>query len=247
MCRMALLRGKKDFFLDVYRAVAEAARFDEFALPRGFNAHPDGWGLVATDGDELVYLRSLRPIWDENESTINDIISVFRDYVYVIFHVRRASLGMTGRIDFQHPLRIIKEDGEIYMAHNGFFRKDALKEAFPQIKGIDDSNLTDTQLFAEVIRSMRGSSQDSIAKAVSALNPSMYSGLANMLFMVISGNRITGLYFSDYGEDLEYNRLYLLKNDDLSLVASSTVLLKLYGSNYAEAASVVEKGRLSLI
>ncbi|MGC9208558.1 MAG: class II glutamine amidotransferase [Nitrososphaeria archaeon] len=244
---MALLRGKKDFFLDVYRAVAEAARFDDFAVSRGFNSHPDGWGLVATDGRWLVYIRSLRPVWVENYDTINDTISVLRDDVYAIFHARRASLGMTGRIDFQHPMRIIKEDGEIYMAHNGFFRKDALKKAFPQIKGIDDSSLTDTQLFAKIIGSIKGSSEDAIEAAVRALKPNMYSGLANMLFMVIYGRRITGLYFSDYSEDLEYNRLYLLKKEDLTLVASSTVLLKMYGSNYTEAASVVRKGMLFAI
>jgi predicted glutamine amidotransferase len=78
--------------------------------------HPNGWGAVWRDGDELAIHREVEPIEQSAaRSPIGELSTRF-----LAIHVRHATLARNHGMQYTHPLRHAAPTRTWYLLHNGF-------------------------------------------------------------------------------------------------------------------------------
>lgn len=96
--------------------------------------HSDGWGMVSlvingSSPQSLIIHKSLRPIYSDPLFPIISLggLSNVNGLLIEMIHARAASEGTPRNITSTHPVHSnVANGGELYMIHNGSFRRDEL-------------------------------------------------------------------------------------------------------------------------
>jgi len=139
MCRLLVVLGDsgrvKSLIDGAMEGLVRAASNDPIGNELyGEAKHRDGWGyLVVTSGGSgllrVHHYRSLKPIFEEDavemvSRVVGEVAS--GEAVGVFVHARAASTGTPVNILSTHPVRYPTPLGELYMIHNGSFRRSDL-------------------------------------------------------------------------------------------------------------------------
>ncbi|MFP3238838.1 MAG: hypothetical protein RXQ00_06480 [Caldivirga sp.] len=136
MCRMAIILGGMPSVLNVREGVVngliKAASNDPYGERLyGESSHSDGWGfvsLVTGNPTSPSMFKSLKPIYLDPLSP-KILLSVHEGHGTLIemIHARAASTGTPKNMTSTHPVHSITNTGhEVFMIHNGSFRRDDL-------------------------------------------------------------------------------------------------------------------------
>ncbi|MBB5253766.1 class II glutamine amidotransferase [Sulfurisphaera ohwakuensis] len=204
MCRMLAYIGGKEKLKKLAECLITSAKDD----PITHDVHSDGWGIVAFQEDEIIYYRSVNPIFKEREKLINIIDSLKN--AKVIIHARLATDKSLIASYLSHPYIESNEKGIFFIAHNGSVDKQSLGEAL----GINPKLMVDSELIGKYIqkKGIEGV-KDLIKYTKSALN-------LLILYLDRESRKSHLYYFNYYNKDYirskripeEYYKMYIGEN-----------------------------------
>ena len=186
MCRMIAFSseneiGVKPFF----------ERLKEMAKEGKKSPHLDGWGIFCVSGNQVVYLRSEKPIF---ESEIPDLKAKL-----CILHARKASPGTRKSVISTHPFLFLR-NGKIHaFAHNGSLEV-SKEELERTVTGVD------TELMMEFLSS--GDMKDLMRK---------FSG-PSLTFLMSDGKSLWTFRYCR--RECDYYTLFLEEKEGLIVVSS---------------------------
>jgi len=253
MCRLLGITYVKEPALSLFTAFIRASQHDFIAEEcYGFRSHNHGWGLAAsTDEGRTLFYKFVIPCWDDEmvKTLLNP--RVLGGCGILLLHSRRASAGTPIDSFSAHPFSTMLVDGSnIYVVQNGGLDKEKtysmLKEKFGlKLEAVSDTLLF-TRLLAETYRDM-GIEEPSerLLRALKTLYRKLVErgaagGLANTFILhSLPGDRsyMVAVRFiaNETEKALKYGELFTSKNDDLFVIASSTVARLLEEQGYRMA------------
>ncbi len=211
MCRMFAYVGSSHAELNgLYIALKKAAMHDRTLTWIDDKQHRDGWGCVILNGSNLIYHRSMNPIF-------NDAFSIPRisGKTYAIFHARKARKGTKkiGLPVFSHPFMAETDSSTIFLAHNG-----SLTDPIPDTK-------VDSEIALKMI-----TERGSLKRALGTLKKRDERGLNLLVLTIHRTTREAKLEYLNYWnkktvkmEKYQYYRLYKKRLKAGSAVFSSTL------------------------
>ncbi|MEL9999102.1 MAG: hypothetical protein QXG55_00280 [Thermoplasmata archaeon] len=219
-CRMFVSVGTKEFSSWIYNALLLASKDDIFLKEFSKNtSHNNGWGMVIFSNEKEIYLRSSRPIYNDNI----DLNFFNSSKIYSLFHARLASTNEPKNgPDDSHPYRI---DGEetIYLAHNGHVKKEIIGKKY----GINVNNKTDTEVMAFMLSKFDGKAEERIKNMINDLHKLDAVETLNLLFLVNERVNKKIYYYSEFTSREKYLTLFKYKENDNVAIMSSTIAYKL--------------------
>ena len=162
--------------------------------PITHESHKDGWGIVAYDGEKMIYYRSVNPIFNESEVLFN-LINLLNSESKVIIHARLASDKKLVSSYLSHPYMESNENFIIYVAHNGVVDKEELGK----VLNIDSRLMVDSELIGKYV-SIHG------IEKVKDLQTYTKSALNLFILKIDRESKEAHLYYYNY-----YNVNYLRK------------------------------------
>ncbi len=186
MCRMIAFSSEdeidvKPFFERLKKMAREGKR----------SPHPDGWGIFCVSGNQVVYLRNEKPIF---ESEIPGLKAKL-----CILHARKASPGTRKSVISTHPFLFLR-NGKIHaFAHNGSLEV-SKEELERTVTGVD------TELMMEFLSS--GDIEDLIEK---------FSG-PSLTFLMSDGESLWAFRYCR--KECDYYTLFLEEKEGLIVVSS---------------------------
>lgn len=223
MCRMFCLTGDySDDFDAIRRSFLEVTKKDPIITSKegNFTSHDHGWGYVHQSGKSLDYYRSSNPVF---ESALPDFSSG-----NLIVHARKAATGEPMGTMASHPHFESDDRYEVFLAHNGWFNKQAIAREM----GIEKfSMFVDSQMFLKYIMSYNGEFEDRLNSALSdAKKKGLINSTANLMILAVdrdtSESRI--YYHTDVAEGHDYTnyvKLYHVRGKRWQGVFSSSIIV----------------------
>lgn len=222
MCRMFCLSGNySKVYKEIVNSFLEITRSDPLSMDKNgvLTSHDHGWGFVHYDDSSLEFLRSKVPVFESN-------VPYFNSGEFVIHARKAAPSEPIGTLE-SHPHIEIDEDYEVYLAHNGWFDKQAIAKEL----NIDNfKKYVDSQLFLKYIFSFNGGFKTRLENALAeAWEKNLVKSTANLMILSIDRNTRESkiFYYTDVKEGHEYSdyvRLYQVNTEQWRGVFSSSII-----------------------
>lgn len=225
MCRLLAVTGDfSDVFGNLFRSIQDAATYDkhlkELYRDEINPNHPDGWGFVNFNGEEINFEKFRDPIYEASPPSVKN--------GNLMIHARKASKGQPLGALNAHPFHRSLKNSEIFMVHNGGVKKELLK-----VKEIEIGTHTDTETFLFSIRD-RGEIVQSLRDALKMVDhKELMSGALNIAIMDIDRKGFSRMFaYSDYSKESEYIKLYYIESKKWNGVFSSTIVESIHFPDY---------------
>ncbi len=221
MCRMFMLNGDfSENFHEIFKVSKSISCSDPLhitsdSLPKD---HKDGWGFVNLTSDHIAHFRTSDPLCDSSEPQVNN--------GHLIFHMRNAAPNEPMGIHNSHPFHISTEEGDFYLAHNGWFDKEKIAN-FIGLKGYASEN--DSLIFLRFLASRHGDLQHKIRESIDiSLKMGFIKSTANLMILFVDKKGKPSMFSiteasptSNYGK---YQELYRLENEKWTGIFSSSFM-----------------------
>ncbi len=239
MCRFFAIKGDFQDDLDsIFKAIQSVAFHDEL-FEKAYSKkitpnHPDGWGLVNYNGDQINLQKFKEPIFN---SKLPNVMNGD-----LIVHARKASKNQPLGALNAHPFHRSLKNSEIFMVHNGGVKKELLK-----VRNFEPETHTDTETFLFSIRD-KGDIIKSLSDAVSNVDKNkLMSGALNLAILNIDRyGKSTMFAYSDYSRESDFIKLHFVTSDKWSGVFSSSIVYSPYFPDY-ESDGILNKKQLYII
>ena len=232
MCRILFAAGEGEKLVPFVDAVAKASENDPYKERRGRGRqHRDGWGYVLLREGSVRHYRSMRPIFEDTPG-LESLKGELRGFSVLMVHARAASQGPKSLFNVQ-PFAFSSRRGfSFWLLHNGDLDKARIIE-LAELDEKDLENASDTYTFATYLcRRLTSTKLDEVLKHYRVIKGTMKSVFNTMtLFHDSKGwfsAFITASMSERYAENplnYDYAKLLVLREEDLFVVASSTVEL----------------------
>ncbi|MEM0134129.1 MAG: class II glutamine amidotransferase [Thermoplasmatales archaeon] len=211
-----------DAYQGITRSFWEITKKDPIITSKegNFTSHNDGWGYVHYNNSTLEFFRSKIPVFDSAIPTFSS--------GNLIIHARKAAPGEPVGILASHPHNETNEEYDVFLAHNGWFDKQAIGKEM----GIHNvESYVDSQMFLKYIMSFEGEFQNRLKRALYQAEENNFIKTSANLFILcidrISGNSNI-YYYTDVADGLEYSnyvKLYHAQTDKWKGVFSSSIIV----------------------
>jgi predicted glutamine amidotransferase len=205
-------------------ALIEASRRDDFSEKK--ISHDDGWGGVWFSESDQYYVRSTKPIFQDERA--RTFLRSGTASVTAVVHSRKAALGEPKRGPFDsHPFSTHIGNELVYVSHNGHVAK---LRKYSEMIGVDVSLLNDTEVFTYLLDKQEGPVDARIKKTIDLVyQPEFERGALNLIILSLSRDGARRMfYYSDFPDPVKelYYSLYTQQRNGDSCVMSSTIALK---------------------
>jgi len=232
VCRILFGVGNGEKLKPFLDAFVKASANDPYKERRGRgNQHRDGWGYFLFRGKSTEHYRSMKPVFEDTEA-VGGLMERLNGFTVLMAHSRAASQGNVSLFNTQ-PLAFSSARGfTFWLIHNGDLDKSrllGLAEVAPGgLEGASDSYTFGTYL----CRRLPSLSLADLLFHYRTVEETMKS-IFNTAAVFITGDDsmkafVTARMRDDYLNDppqFDYARLISLREDDLFVVASSTLEL----------------------
>ncbi len=178
--------------------------------------HLDGWGYVNLSDHDITYFKTDRPLKNSDPKMVENGC--------LLFHMRNAARGEPMGIQNSHPFHISTEDGDFYLAHNGWFDKEKIAN-FMGLKNYRNEN--DSLVFLRFLVSLKGEIEEKIRDSIKlSLENDFIRSTANIMLLFIDKTGRARCFAlteasraTNYGK---YHELYMMEADSWNGVFSSS-------------------------